>query len=294
MMARQPKLALGTASFGMDYGVDKNGLRNYKVELHQVGKILSMAGLSGIKMIDTAAAYGTAIGSLRSFSDKIKNQKMQIVYKIPTHDEVTREIIKIWDDQIRADLRKLGQEKFYCVMVHNADDLLGRKGSLLFSYLSYIKQEGICDKIGVSVYYPFQMTGVLDKFAVDIVQLPNSIFDQRFDRTYLRRIKRRSGIEIHARSLFLQGKIFQDPEKLGKNFKGLKARLNDMKSLGITPLEACLDYLAGVPEIDYAIVGVHSPSQLSDIVLNYRNTEGRHDWTAFLIPNPREINPLMW
>ena len=44
-MARQPKLALGTASFGMDYGVDKNGLRNYKVELHQVGKILSMAGL---------------------------------------------------------------------------------------------------------------------------------------------------------------------------------------------------------------------------------------------------------
>jgi hypothetical protein len=110
----------------------------------------------------------------------------------------------------------------------------------------------------------------------------------------LSRIKRRTGVEIHSRSLFLQGKIFQNPDTLGKKFQGLRDRLKDIKTLGLTPLEASMDYLAGIPEIDYGIIGIHSPSQLTEIILEYRKAAGRHDWSPFMIPNPKEINPNLW
>ena len=294
VLARKPKISIGTAVFGMNYGVDPHGLLLKKVKHPEVGKILGLAGLAGIRMIDTAAVYGSAIKALGRYSNKIDTQGMDLVYKLPTFHKINRTILNTWDAMIVEDLGLLKAHKFHCIMMHNAQDLLQDNSPLLFNYLTKLKQAGACDKIGVSVYYPHEMTQILDKFDIDIVQIPCSIFDQRFDRTYLSKIKRRTGVEIHSRSLFLQGKIFQDPKTLGSQFKALRHRLEDIKTLGLTPLEASLDFLAGTPEIDYGIIGIHSATQLTEIILEYRKTTGRHDWTAFMIPNPKEINPNLW
>ena len=51
----QPYLSLGTAQFGMDYGVtNKSG----KIESKDIIEILKYANKIGINFIDTAQAYG--------------------------------------------------------------------------------------------------------------------------------------------------------------------------------------------------------------------------------------------
>ena len=51
------KLALGTAQFGLEYGIaNKSG----KVHLSEVNKILNLAKKSKIDLIDTAISYGNS------------------------------------------------------------------------------------------------------------------------------------------------------------------------------------------------------------------------------------------
>ena len=49
------KLALGTAQFGLPYGIANN---NGKVSASEMSKILELARKSGIHYIDTAISYG--------------------------------------------------------------------------------------------------------------------------------------------------------------------------------------------------------------------------------------------
>ena len=56
-MNQQPKLCLGTVQFGLPYGVTNQA---GQVTEEEVRRILHLAASSGINMLDTAQAYGTA------------------------------------------------------------------------------------------------------------------------------------------------------------------------------------------------------------------------------------------
>ena len=53
--SRVEKLAIGTAQFGMPYGIAN---RNGKVQADEISAILDSACFKGINTIDTAKAYG--------------------------------------------------------------------------------------------------------------------------------------------------------------------------------------------------------------------------------------------
>lgn len=86
--------------------------------------------------------------------------------------------------------------------MHRADDLFVPGGERLMAALTDLKQQGLVAKIGVSVYNAEQIDQVLDRFAIDLVQLPISVLDQRLLRSgHLRKLKS-AGVEVHARSVF--------------------------------------------------------------------------------------------
>ena len=105
----------------------------------------------------------------------------------------------------------------------------------------------------------------------DIIQIPLNILDQRFlNSGWLSRLFK-NDIEIHARSIFLQGLLLMSPQNRAYKFNQWYAMwklwhewLNDHR---ITALEATTRYAFSFKEISKVIVGVDSKDQLEKIVL---------------------------
>jgi len=123
----------------------------------------------------------------------------------------------------------------------------------------------------VSVYEYSQLQSVLDNFDIDLVQLPFNILDRRMIDSGMLGKLCRSNIEVHARSVFLQGLLLMSkknrPDKF-KRWNGLwkiwHEWLNDNQ---ITALEVTIRYAMSIPEISKVLVGVDTTDQLEEIVI---------------------------
>ena len=183
------------------------------------------------------------------------------------------------------------------MLIHNADDLLKRGSDKLINSLHSIKKQHTVKKIGVSVYDLDQLNFVLENFEIDIIQLPFNIFDRRFFNNGMLRRLDKKGIEVHGRSIFLQGLLLMSREERPKIFnkwdslwKKWECWLNDNN---LTPLDAAVRYAISITEIKKILVGVDSVNQLQQIL---RTSEG----ILPEIPNdmftddPALLNPSMW
>ena len=101
------------------------------------------------------------------------------------------------------------------------------------------------------------------------MQLPFSIFDQSFFRTGWLEILSKSSVEIHIRSIFLQGLLLDNIKNFGPKFSKWDAafsRYDDwLKMNKISPLEACIRTVLSIQEIDFIVIGVENVTQLAQI-----------------------------
>jgi aryl-alcohol dehydrogenase-like predicted oxidoreductase len=154
--------------------------------------------------------------------------------------------------------------------VHIAGDLIKSGADKIINQLQTLKQQGLITKIGVSIYSNDQLQKIIDNFDIDLVQLPFNILDRRLiDSRILSSLNDKS-IEVHARSVFLQGLLLMTEQSRPVKFNRWKDLwklwhewLNDNQ---ITALEATIRYAISTPEIDKVLVGVDSKSQLQEIV----------------------------
>tara|TARA_B100001057_G_C22814440_1_gene936793 strand:- start:675 stop:1550 length:876 start_codon:yes stop_codon:yes gene_type:complete len=259
------KLALGTAQFGIDYGI--NSISG-KVKTQEIEKILHLAKSENINLLDTAASYGD--------SEKILGQMdtsdFQVVTKIKHFDnlKITDEDILIMKKDFDNSLQDLKLDSVYGLLVHNADDLTKPGAYKILEFLQYLKNTKKINKIGVSVYENAHLNFILQNFDIDMVQLPLNIFDRRFIDSGVIKLMYSQGIEIHARSIFLQGLILMPNTIRHRKFNRWKEFwkiwddwLNDNK---ISPLEASVRYALQVKQISRVLVGIDSVEQLTEIV----------------------------
>ena len=259
------KIALGTVQFGIDYGV--NSVAG-QVSSKEVKKIFSYAHSTNIGLLDTAPAYGN--------SEKILGRMNILNFKVVTKTrhfdslEINNNDVKLLNNDFHHSLKDLKQDSVYGVLVHNADDLLKPGSEKLFDQLKELKQAEKIVKIGVSVYDHIQLQSILDNFDIDLVQLPFNILDRRMIDNGVLATLRSKGVEVHARSVFLQGLLLmseQDrPDKFNR-WSGLwgiwHEWLNDNQ---ITALEVAIRHAISMPEISKVLVGVDNVDQLKEIV----------------------------
>jgi aryl-alcohol dehydrogenase-like predicted oxidoreductase len=186
----------------------------------------------------------------------------------------------------------------YGLLLHDAEDLLIPGGGRLVRRLTDIRERGTATKIGVSIYDGDQLNAVLERFQPDIVQLPLSILDQRLIRSgHLKRLKS-LGVEIHARSLFLQGLMFMDLDHLDPFFKPISKSLSQLRlatqEQGLTPLAAALSFGLAQAELDRIVVGVCSLVELNQIIEAVATETTSMDFSRFAISNPTFVNPSLW
>ncbi|MBK5276969.1 MAG: aldo/keto reductase [Desulfuromonadales bacterium] len=289
------KLGLGTVQFGMGYGISN---QQGQTPVDEVARILSVAQRNNIRIVDTAALYGTSEESLGMVMPA--GHTFRIVTKTVRFDaprpSITLHDAELLESSFERSLQKLKSPTLYGLLLHNVKDLLASGGNLLYERMVTVKNRGLVSKIGVSVYAAEEIDRVLDAYDIDLIQLPVNVLDQRLiTGGQLKKLKA-AGVEIHARSPLLQGLLLMEPETLSPFFDSVKAHLKMYRAFlsknGITPVQAAVGFAAAVEEIDAVICGVNNHRQLEELcaapALNNMN------FHQFAINDDTILNPSKW
>tara|TARA_X000000950_G_scaffold201757_1_gene242916 strand:+ start:15567 stop:16430 length:864 start_codon:yes stop_codon:yes gene_type:complete len=255
------ELVLGSAQFGLDYGVsNSDGIMN----AHEISRVLSYAQKIKITKIDTAYAYGNSHKNLAKSDIK----KFKIVSKLPSleniniNKEYPREIIH----ETLSDLNLNQIEGF---LFHSSNDLLSSKGDYFYRLLNDLKEEGYLKKIGVSIYDPNDIKLLVKNFDLEIIQTPFNVFDRRIVHSdVLNELKKRN-IKIQARSIFLQGLLLMNINSLPIYFSSWDEHMQRWdifnKSNKLNAIESCINFIKNQSLIDEILVGVNNLNQLKEI-----------------------------
>lgn len=275
------KLGIGTVNFGIEYGPSS---ASGKVNSKEIQSILRLANDRGVGFIDTASLYGNSEEMLGRFLPKKNTFKVITKTLFWAGSEITFDFLKEARHAFLNSISLLGVEKMHGLLVHRSVDLLKPRGELFLDLLLEFKELGLVEKIGVSVYDPNELDCVLDKFIPDIVQIPFSIADQRFKASGQLKDLKSKGVEIHVRSVFLQGMLLLEPENLDPYFEPVldffqKLSLYSQEA-GTSLLHTCLRFVLFQDEVDGVIVGVKSFKELNEI-LNTPNFS-----VPFKLPEP--------
>lgn len=244
-----PRLALGTVQFGLDYGVsNKRG----RIPADEAFAILDEAGHEHGRVLDTAAAYGTSEDVLGEYLGR-RETGFKVVSKYAAERSVPGGLLQ----QLERTLERLAQKDIYGYLLHSFSDLEKVPG--VWEEMIRVRETGLAQKIGFSLYSPEELESLFQKgILFDIVQVPHSVFDRRF-APFFGRLKDK-GVEIHTRSVFLQGLAFMGPKGLSGVLQGAGPALGSLAAVAraerMTVQELCLRFSASEPLIDEVVVGV--------------------------------------
>ena len=136
------KIGIGTAQWGMNYGISNTYGQTSR---DQALKILETSKKFGIKLIDTAPSYGSSEEVLGS----LDLSEFLAVTKTP-HFNCTKFTSKEFDKLLNSfakSLEKLNLTSVYCLHVHNANDLFCEGSCRLVELLVDLKRQKEVEKL---------------------------------------------------------------------------------------------------------------------------------------------------
>lgn len=256
-MIDSTKIVLGTAQFGMDYGIAN---LHGRVEKKEVFRILELAWESGITFFDTAPSYEAEALLGEFISINCLQDQAKVITKIPP----LREEVNYQEFITRSaalSIKQLGCP-IEALLFHDARD-----SSLLLSEPEYfgrlIRQHPI-SYLGASVYEPEEAEG-LENCGIELAfEFPFNILDRRFEHVQMPLGRR------FARSIFMQG-LLASPNKLRRgaprelfNLRG--QYFNFLAEHDLDPVEAAVSFVFHSDSVDQFLVGVDSQAQLQKII----------------------------
>ena len=278
------RIVLGTAQFQNGYGITRKEIINPL-------KILNIASKNKIKFLDTSPLYGKGENNIGKI-----NLNFNIISKIPKIKNYKINAQKWVSKNTKKTFKNLKQKKIYAMLLHHPNDLKGKQGKNLFKGLKDLKKQKKVKKIGISIYSFNDLNWILKRFKFDIIQLPFNIFDQRLIKNnWLKKLKKKK-IEIHCRSIFLQGLLLRKyplPKKLDKINKRITQFHSWAKLNNIKPINAALNFVLQHKTIDKVILGVDNYEQLLEITKNLK-TNRLQIPKKFSINDEKLINPSLW
>ncbi len=296
-MTAPSRLALGTVQFGLDYGITN---RTGQVGDDAIAAILRCASNDGIDTLDTASLYGESEAAIGRNEE---SAAFRVVTKTPKFADASspEEAVARLRLSLDTSLVRLRRHAVDALLLHDADDLLGPYAAELWEAMERAKAAGLVGKIGLSVYHGHQIDAALARFPIEILQLPINPLDTRLiEGGQIARLAQ-AGVEIHARSLFLQGLLLQAPEALEPRFGPLRDAVAELDAwataVGLSRLEGVLALALRIPEITRFVVGVTSERELQEIVNAGRVAEGVQELPSFASSAPldqRHLDPSRW
>lgn len=283
------RLGLGTVQFGQAYGVSNPA---GQVAPPEVAAILRRAAATGLSVLDTAANYGEAervLGAVPQLTQPFRLVTKTIALKNGLDAVLAR---------ARQSVATLGRKPVDLLLVHFASDLRDEGGREFWNTLLALRDEGLFKGIGISAYVADEPAQLARDFRPDAMQVPFSLLDQRLLQSGQLDAIKALGVEIHARSLFLQGLLFLESDRLPAKLQHAAPHLDAMRGrfaeAGTTPLAAALGFVLSRPEVDVGIVGVTTVLELEEILGAAGAPAPLVDWEACALDDPVVLTPSLW
>ena len=279
------KLILGTANFQTKkYGINKLNNPTYQ----QVNKILNFSK-SKIKYLDISENY-----SLNLNNNLFKKFKLILKIKLNFFEKkISKHMLLKYVEDI---IEKNNLINIDTLMFHRTSDIFKLKKSE-FSDAIIILKKNFCKRIGISIYDPKELTKVFKYFKPDIVQCPLNLFDNRINESGWMTKMKSKNIEIHIRSVFLQGLLLINLKKIPNKFLKYKKYFtkvdNFSQKIKKNRTEICLNHLKQYEKkIDCLVIGVQSVTQLKEIINLKKNK--KFQFLKFKKVPKKLYDPRLW
>ena len=284
------RLALGTVQFGLPYGVaNKSG----QVSRAEAKLMVRLALENGIDTLDTAMAYGES----EKYLGEIGVENFKVVTKLPGMPNGCLDINNWIHEQVSSSLVRLGVGQVYGLLLHKSEDLLGPNGREIYRALDSLKEKGLVKKIGISIYSPNELEALKNDFSFDLVQAPFNLIDQMLLHSGWMQKLKDNGVEIHTRSVFLQGLLLMKEIDIPPKFspwKHLWKKWHDwLTENNVSALQSSLAFALSFPEIERVVVGADNHNQLKEII-NATNNLLNADLPNLVSADENLINPANW
>ena len=260
------RIVLGGAQLGLPYGILNGG---ETLSREEVARILDTAAGHGIDAIDTAIAYGQS----ESVIGETAQNRFKIISKLPPIPLDVSNVSQWVRTQVDASLSRLKCTSLDALLLHRSQDLTDAHGAELYAAISSLKVEKIIQRFGVSIYTPDELSGIIGTFDIDVVQAPLNVFDRRIlgvidQLTAL-------NIEVHVRSVFLQGVLIASPKDRPQRFQPWSEHFSQfdtwVRSTGVSAMACCLGFAIQQPGVAKLVIGTTSAESLTEIMNSVPN-----------------------
>ena len=286
MKINSAKLILGTANLCTKYGNKAPYINEAKSK-----NLLNFAYKKKIKILDISSGYDCYKALVKQYN--FKNWKISFKISKKNIDNLKTSIEV--EDFIKNLLILFKKKKIEYFLFHNSKDIFSRKGKIIFDVLRKFKKINKIGKIGVSVYSNSEIIRLLKKYKINIIQAPFNIFDQRLNEIKLLKILKKQKIEIHARSIFLQGILIDKKLVSKKIFKFIEMHkwYDFLKKNNLNSISEILNFTNQHKFINKIIFGVRSTKQLKEI-LDTKIKDKKNNYSTFKIKKIKLIDPRKW
>ena len=258
-MRTDKQLTLGTAKLGMP----AYGFSDGYALTDPVNFILRSLN-QGIRFIDTSPRYGNSeelIGEALRLSKKKPSVSTKIDNLVPQSCNTPNLMIK----SVNESINKLNAPIDICYLHQNEIEIIS--DNYVHEGIKILKNSNLIKEIGTSVYSQEELIYSLDCGIYDWVQIPVNILDTSF---YHIANNHASEIKIAARSVFLQGVIFNN-HRTRINIKYHHELLDILDQLqklctdfGLNIQQLSVAYLSTLDKINQIIVGTISDDKLTE------------------------------
>lgn len=276
------QLLLGTAQWGLDYGVTNTEGRIPEQKLEALAQ---QARHLGIEVLDTAPVYGDAESRVKDVAGDFAVQT-----KVSASGISEVEIVRELEDS----LIRLDRERVWSVLVHDWPELTHSERSRVTEILSHRRESGLVGRFGVSIYEEHDLEPLLNEFSdIDVIQIPTSIIDQRLRGSEALRKLRKTGVVVQVRSIFLQGVLLNTQSDFATQ-PGLANFGKLLAAHEIDAMSVCVSYIRTQGWIDEVVVGVTSAAELTEIFDAFQATLVQFDWEKWASTDEGLLDPRSW
>ena len=289
-MIKNNELIIGAARFSGIYGIKNN---KSILSTKKIKKIIKLSKKNKILSIDTAISYKNANNIL----GKIGINDFIVNSKLPLLDFKNKKLEQNIENMIIKHINILKIKKLNILYLHDPNQILKDKKNKIINSLINLKKKKYYNKIGFSIYTPAQLPKLLKKFKPDAVQIPLNIFDRTFLKSGEINNLKKNNIEIHVRSIFLQGLLLYDKNNIPKQFNKWNFLFDNfqkwIENKKISKIQACLSILKIIKHKIKLIVGVEDENQLNEICVNLKKIKTKPPKNIFS-NDFNLINPSRW
>ena len=261
------RIVLGGAQLGLPYGILNGG---ETLSREEVARILDTAVDHGIDSIDTAIAYGQS----ESIIGETSQNRFNIISKLPPLPVDISNVSEWVHSQVQGSLSRLKCTSLEALLLHRPQDLTGAQGAELYAAIGSLMAEKMIHRFGVSIYSPDDLEGIIGTFDIQVVQAPLNVFDRRI--LGVTNQLSALNIEVHVRSVFLQGVLIANPINRPQRFEPWSEHfaLFDewVRSSGVSAMACCMGFALQQPGIAKLVIGTTSAESLDEIMNSIPNS----------------------